>query len=243
MKNILLSLLLAAFASSSASIKIDKSMIMAASSVGAFKLYHNGTNFIAKQNGVRTEIGSESLDSALRRVNSHNLSAFLKCGRIMVTRSTDGSLILRHHVNGIGGGPVAASIGYWGTKVLCWAGIITAGGAAVASGVGAGVALAGGGAAAATAGGLVVGTAKVGMGIAVKGAMTSIVTGVASTAATGGASIVATGLGATAAGTAASSLGTAALISGTAGTSLGVVGSIEAMALAAFAAGMALPTP
>ncbi len=205
------------------------------------RLYHNGTSFIAKQNGIKTEVGSESLDGALRHVNATNLSAFLKAGRISVNRTSDGSLMLRHYVDGKGGGPVLAACGYWGVKILCWTGIVTAGTAVVASGVGAGVALAGGGVAAGTAGAMVGAGAKVGIGLVAKGALVSV-TGVASTVATGGVAVASAGLTA-AGGTAAASLGTAAMITGTAGTSLGVVGSIEALAMAAFVGGMAVPCP
>ena len=223
--------------------RINRPSLHVAHELGKMRLYHNGTSFIAKQNGIKTEVGSESLDSALRHVNATNLNAFLKVGRIQVTKTDDGSLMLRHYVHGKGGGPVLASVGYWSVKVLCWAGIVTAGTVAVAVPVTAGVALVGGGVAAGTAGGLAVGGAKLGMSMVAGSAMAASapVSGVVVAASSVG--VVVSGMTATTAGASAASLGSAALITGTAGTSLGVAGSIEALAMAAFIGGMAVPCP
>lgn len=197
---------------------------------------HTGKYWTVTENDRSYRVGRESLDGTLRNINKTNLSRFMQKGRISAHKLNDGTYMLRGHVNGVGGGPLVATAFYWGTKCLCWAGIIGTGTAVVASGVGAGVALAGGGGAALTGGALVGGTAKAGIALVAKGA-------IGSTVAATGAGVVSQGLMATTAGAAVTKLGTAAFISSTAGSTLGVVGTIEAMAMAAAAAGMALPTP
>ena len=197
---------------------------------------HTGKYFTVTESDRSYRIGRESTCDVLRNINSTNLHRFMQKGRVSAHKLSDGSYMLRGHVNGLGGGPIAAGICYWTVKGLCWAGIIGAGSAVVASGVGAGVALVGGGGAAVTGGALVGGTAKAGIALVAKGTIGSAL-------GTTGAGIVGNAMIATPVGAAATKLGTAAFISSTAGSTLGVVGSIEAMALAAASAGMALPTP
>jgi hypothetical protein len=202
-----------------------------AQSISGAVVSHTGKYFAVTETDRSYRVGRESLDSTLKNVNKANMAMFMKRGRISAHKTNDGSYVLRGHVNGLGGGPMLASFAYWCTKSLCWGGVATAGGAVIVSGVGAGVALAGGGTAALTAGGM----ATAGAGLVVDGAIAA--TGVA----TGGATIVAGGLGATASGIAIATEGTVALAS--ASGSLGLIGGIEALALAAYAGALALPTP
>lgn len=196
---------------------------------------HNGKYFHVTESDKSYKVGRESIDRTLRNVHRDNLAAFMRRGRITAHKTNDGSYILRGHINGVGGGPLLAGFAYWATKSLCWGGVAAAGTAVVATGVGAGVALAGGGGAAATAGGLAGGAAKFGIGLGLKAA--------ADTAVVGGAGVIATGLGATATGTAIATTGTVATVTATAGTTLGFLGTIEALALAAYAGALSLPTP
>lgn len=210
-------------------------LAVVAKSMSAATVGHTGKYFTVTESDRSYRVGRESLDNTLRNINSSNLALFLQKGRISANKLNDGSYMLRGHVNGLGGGPLLASFSYWCVKSLCWGGIAAAGAGVVATGVGAGVALAGGGGAAATAGGLAAGTAKMGIGLGIKA--------VADTAVVSGAGVIATGIGATATGTAMASTGTVAVVTASAGTSLGVLGTIEALCLAAYAGALALPTP
>lgn len=207
-----------------------------ASNISGALVSHTGKYWAVTENDRSYRVGRESTCDVLRNINKTNMARFMQKGRISAHKLSDGSYMLRGHVDGLGGGPIVATAFYWGTKCLCWAGIIGTGTAVVASGVGAGVALAGGGSAALTGGALAGGAAKAGIAVVAKGA-------IGSTVAATGAGIVSQGMMATVGGAAATKLGTAAFISSTAGSTLGVVGTIEAMAMAAAAAGMALPTP
>lgn len=198
---------------------------------------HNGKYFHVTESDKSYKVGRESIDGTLRNVHRDNLTAFMRRGRITAHKTNDGSYVLRGHINGVGGGPLLAGFAYWCTKSLCWGGVAAAGTAVVATGVGAGVALAGGGGAALTGGAVAGGVAKVGIGVGVKAVVGSTV------AATGGAAVVASGLGATATGTAIATTGTVATVVATSGTTLGFIGTIEALALAAYAGALALPTP
>lgn len=210
-----------AYAGDQSLTRINRSSLHVAHQIGKMSLYHNGTSFIAKQNGVKTEIGSESLDGALRHVNATNLGAFLRSGRIQVTKTDDGTLMLRHHVNGLGGGPVCGAIAYWGVKVLAYSGLV--------AGTTTAVVVTGGGAAAAVGGAMVNGgvaclaVAEAGTALAALG--TAGGAGVAALSA-GGAAATALG-GSVAAGTVGLSTVTAVT---TAGGMTGLVASIEVAA-------------
>lgn len=211
-------------------------LAVVAKSMSAATVDHTGKYFTVTEGDTSYKIGRESLDNTLRNINSSNLALFLQKGRISAHKLSDGGYMLRGHVNGLGGGPLLAGFSYWCVKTLCWGGVVGAGTAAVvAPVVGAGVALAGGGGAAITTGALATGAAKVGAGVVVKSVVGASVAS--------GASVVGNAMIATTAGSAATQLTTAAVISSTAGTSLGLIGTIEALALAAYAGALALPTP
>lgn len=194
---------------------------------------HTGKYFAVTEHDRSYRVGRESTCDVLRNINKTNLSRFMQKGRISTHKLDDGSYMLRGHVNGLGGGPMLASFSYWCVKSLCWGGIATAGGAVVVSGVGAGVAALGGGTVVASGGGAI----TAGAGLAIEAGL------VAGGASTGGAAIVAGSLGATTVGSALATEGTVALVTSTAGTSLGLVGFIEGLSLAAYAAALSLPTP
>lgn len=200
---------------------------------------HSGKYFTVTEHDRSYRVGRESLDNTLRHVNKANMAMFMQRGRISARKTSDGSYYLRGHVDGLGGGPMLASFAYWCTKSLCWGGVAAAGTAVVATGVGAGVAIATGAGVsagtAASAGGLASGLGKLGIGVGLKA--------VADTAVVGGAGVVASTLGATGTGVAIATEATVAAVSATAGTTLGFVGTIEALALAAYAGALALPTP
>jgi hypothetical protein len=192
---------------------------------------HTGKYFAVTEHDRSYRVGRESLDGTLRNINKTNLVRFMQKGRISAHKLNDGGYMLRGHVNGLGSGPVLASFSYWCVKSLCWGGIATTGTALVVSGVGAGTALLGGG----TIAGTLTGGAGAGVGLAMEAGL-AVGTG-------GGTAVVAGALGNTAAGLALASEGTVALTVGGAGTSLGVVGFIEGLSLAAYAAALSLPTP
>lgn len=208
-------------------------LTLAAKSASGAIVGHTGKYFTVTESDRSYRIGRESLDNTLRNVNKTNLVRFLQKGRISANKLSDGGYMLRGHINGLGGGPMLASFAYWCTKSLCWGTVAAAGGAAVATGVGAGVALVGGGTVAATTGGVVVAASSVvvDVGIAATGIGTA------------GATIVAGGLTSTAVGTTIATQGTLAVAVASTGSSLGIIGTIEALALAAYAGALALPTP
>jgi hypothetical protein len=163
---------------------------------------HTGKYFAVTEHDRSYRVGRESLDGTLRNINKTNLSRFMQKGRISTHKLNDGSYMLRGHVNGVGGGPIAGWIAYWGTKALCYgtgiaaastvvvttgglAGVLTGGGVAIASSgasVGAGIAgaaLAGGGAVI-TEGAVTVGVNA----LAAYGSTAGIVTAIETTAST-----------------------------------------------------------
>lgn len=198
---------------------------------------HTGKHFTVTESDRSYKVGRESIDNTLRNVHASNIAAFLRRGRITAHKTSDGSYMLRGHVNGLGGGPVCASFAYWATKVLCYGTAAAATGAVVASGVGAIAGAAGIGAgAAAGAGTLAAGVAEVGAIAAAEGAGI-----LASGTLVGGGTVFAmgapTGVGlagatiASAGGTATATALTGGTIAATAGTTLGTVGWIEGLAL------------
>lgn len=202
---------------------------------------HTGKYFSVTENDISYKVGKESLDSTLKNVNKANMAMFMKRGRISAHKTNDGSYILRGHVNGLGGGPIAAAWAYWATKSTMYGTAIVAGTAAVATGVGGIVIAAGGGATVAAAAG----------GLAVYGAETVVGATVATAVGTaaGGTGLVVAGLGsAAAAGTATgtalltgATLATTGVVTSTVGTTLGTVGFVEGCFVAAAAFFGAIP--
>jgi hypothetical protein len=72
---------------------------------------HNGKYFHVTESDKSYKVGRESIDSTLKNINKANLAMFMKKGRISARKTSDGSYVLRGHVNGLGGGPTGAMIG------------------------------------------------------------------------------------------------------------------------------------
>ena len=206
-------------------------LLVATSSISGAVVSHTGKYFAVTESDRSFRVGREGLDNTLKNINKTNLGLFLKKGRIAPHKLSDGSYMLRGHVNGLGGGPMLASFSYWCVKTLCWGSVAAAGGAVVATGVGAGTALLGGG----TIAGTLTGGAGAGVGVLVETGLTG--------AFTGGTTIVAGALGNTVAGAAVATEATAGMLAAGAGTSMGLIGFIEGLAVSAYLGAMALPTP
>ncbi len=127
---------------------------------------------------------------------------------------------IRSHVNGKGGGPVLGTIFYWGTKVILY-GTMAAGVATAISSVGP-TAGAGGAAKALTA----------------KGAAGNVLAASGHVNIAGPAGLVAVGIKGAGGGKAAATGTAIAAVSG-----VSISGMVEAAALAAYAAGLAVPCP
>ena len=72
---------------------------------------HTGKYFTVTDHDRSYKVGPEGLDNTLKNINKANLALFLKKGRIAPHKLSDGSYMLRGHVNGLGGGPTGAMIG------------------------------------------------------------------------------------------------------------------------------------
>lgn len=81
------------------------------SSVNAAQVGHTGKYWTVTEHDRSYKVGRESLDGTLRNINKHNMARFLKKGYVSPHKTSDGSYVLRGHVNGVGGGPTGAMIG------------------------------------------------------------------------------------------------------------------------------------
>jgi hypothetical protein len=52
------------------------------------------------------------------------MQAFLSKGRISARKTSNGSYVLRGHINGLGGGPITGAVMYGCVKIGGWLGII-----------------------------------------------------------------------------------------------------------------------
>lgn len=224
---------------------------------------HTGEYFTVTEHDRSYKVGRESLDGTLKNVNKANMAMFMKKGRVSAHKTSDGSYVLRGHVNGLGGGPISGAIAYWVTKCTMYGTAAAAATGLVATGVGAGVALAGAGTGAALVGSgtVLIAETAIGSGIATGMASgiaigtTAIVTApvvgtvVVGTATATGVAIVGGNLlvgtaalaGSGTAITTATALTTAAVISSTAATAGGTVGFVESCSLGAFALFASIP--
>jgi hypothetical protein len=106
--------------------KVHPSAVRKTHEVGKLALYYTQGKFLAKQGKKKKrEIGIECLDSSLRPMDIAKLSAILNHGYISVNKMSDGSLMLRSHVRGIGGGLWGAWAGAWAGKFAVHAGAQT----------------------------------------------------------------------------------------------------------------------
>jgi hypothetical protein len=215
--------------------KVPKAAILAATTLGVRSVRCGDNGFTVKdQDGVHL-VERGDTDDTVRRLLPSNIHAFAQKGKIQITKTEDGKYILRSMINGLGGGPVTGAVFYWGTKVLCYAGLITTAGVAAGTGAGlvAGAVGATGGAAAVTGTAMAVAGGKAAMGAGI----------VAATGASAGpvASVVAAGMGATAAATGSTVVATTGAIATTAATTGGIMGFIESAALGAGVLGLAIP--
>jgi hypothetical protein len=126
-----ISLLFLSSASASEMARIRAKHLYASHELGAVTLRHDGMSFHVRQGGALHKVESYDVDPTLRKINKSNLGAYLKQGRIGVTKLSDGSFALRSQMQGLGGGPISGMIAYWATKSLCYGGFIAGAGAAV----------------------------------------------------------------------------------------------------------------
>lgn len=214
------------------STKVSPAVLLGTASLGIKSVRCSDDGFTVKDKDGVHLVERGDTDDTLRRIIPSNIQAFMQKGKIRITKATDGKYILRSQIDGLGGGPILGGICYWGTKALCYAGLVTTVSVATASGVGVVAGAVGAGAATtATVSAMAVAGAKAGTA-----AVVATTTGVSMGASAG---IVASGLGATAAASTATTLATTSAIASTAATTGGFLGFIEGLSLAAGAIGTA----
>jgi hypothetical protein len=214
------------------STKVNPAVLLGTASLGIKSVRCSDEGFTVKDKEGVHLVERGDTDDTIRRLIPSNIQAFMQKGKIKITKATDGKYILRSQIDGLGGGPVLGAMAYWGTKALCYAGLVTTVSVATVSGVGAVAGAVGAGAATtATVSAMAVAGAKVGTA-----AVVATTTGVSMGATAG---VAAAGLGATAAASTATTLATTSVIASTAATTGGFLGFIEGLSLAAGALGTA----
>lgn len=87
----------------------------------ALKLYTNHKDMFDEDENAAYRVERSSMNKELRDILAHNaLTKFKEAGYIRVNKDNTGKYALAAHVRGLGGGPVLASIFYWGTKAVCY---------------------------------------------------------------------------------------------------------------------------
>ena len=103
-------------------------------------------------------VKNHDIEPILRNLQVNQLRVFLQeGGKIRAIKLDNGDYVLRAHVPGLAGGPVAAGIAYGITKALCWTGLVGAAVGVVAVTGGAAIGAAGAVATTATATGALAG--------------------------------------------------------------------------------------
>jgi hypothetical protein len=199
--------------------------------LGSLKVSHDEDTFYIWQSRERHYVNLFDIDPILRKPSQEKFQEFFKRNYIEVNQCDDGSYIIRAKVRTLGGGPILASLFYWGTKTLCYGTAAAAVGTGLATAtpiiVGAATAVAGstGGAAA---------------GAAIGVASTSVAGTTAAAMATPGAIAVA-GAISTSAALSADAVAITASTVATSGGIAGAVAAVEGAALGAASIGMMIP--
>ena len=124
-KTVLCEGLLLAFASSNAGLlEIKKSSVFAPERLGTIELSRETDGFHVLQNNKKHKVENYWLDKPLRKMDDEKLKTFLTQGYISVNKLDNGEFTLRSNVRGLGGGPVASVITYWGIKGSYYGGLI-----------------------------------------------------------------------------------------------------------------------
>lgn len=113
--------------------RIRSKHIIASHELGRVTLRHDGSLFTVQRGKESHKVASYDTDQVLRQLNKINLARYLQNGRIRVSKLSDGSFILRSHIDGLGAGPLSGQIAYWVTKSLCYGTAAAAAGTAVAA--------------------------------------------------------------------------------------------------------------
>jgi hypothetical protein len=176
-KIVSLLLVLAPAVQAGESVKITRRSCVFSSVFQKPELLHNGSSFLVSENGRITEVGAENISPELRKAtDARILSALLRAGKIEATKAYDGSVILRHRVSGIGGGPLTAWFLYGLTKSVCYGTAVAATGVVVVGTGGLGAAtgaLVAGGTLTASAGATVVAGTIAGAGLTAEAGLAS----------------------------------------------------------------------
>lgn len=165
------------FSNCHAMTQVDESSVVAPSKLGRIGLFLSDKGYHISINDRFYDIKSCWVDPKIRKITIQQLKAFIKNGYIKVNQLDNEDIVLRAHVRGLGGGPVAGIIGYWGTKVLCYGGVTV--GAVVATVYAAPV--------------IAVTAPLAGAGVAAVATAAGATAATAATAALGGASTIAAG--------------------------------------------------
>lgn len=110
MKKHLIFIFLASVASLSGALKnINEKSVRVSEALGKIYLLHQQNKFLVEDAYGLHEIDSCWLDTNLKKLakNEEALDKFLEVGTIEIKRDMENNYLLRHHVQGLGGGPIA----------------------------------------------------------------------------------------------------------------------------------------
>lgn len=192
------------------------------------RLFYDKEGFFVRKDKEDVRIKKYDTDKLLRGRSVNDMAKYTLLGKVRLAELDSGEYTVQAQGELKGGGPVLASVFYWGTKI----GLYSAIAGAAAGTVAATVATAGGAAPLAAGAGAVVGE-----GFLAATTGVAVGTGIASTALSVGGAGVAAAVGSSAAATAVVAETTVAV--GAAGGAAGVITAIEAAAIAAGAFGAA----
>jgi|SRR5579859_3074029 hypothetical protein len=119
MKKCLIFIFLASVASLSGALKnINEKSVRVSEALGKIYLLHQQNKFLVEDSYGLHEIDSCWLDTNLRKLakNEEALDKFLEVGTIEIKRDMENNYLLRHHVQGLGGGPGLGFTVYWAVK-------------------------------------------------------------------------------------------------------------------------------
>lgn len=113
--------------------KIDPTKVISQEKLGNIEVFHDEKGFSLFCDGEKKEIHNYDIDPALRKLNAKSLGQFLKFGSLRISKFNNDEYSIKPFVQGPGGGPVAAYVGYVGFKAICYGTAALAAAGAVAT--------------------------------------------------------------------------------------------------------------
>lgn len=80
-------------------------------------LFHDGKQFLVKEDGIVSLLGNHQLDNNLRNIKGSTLDNRLKNSYLTLYKSHDGSYSVKENGRLNGGGLITATVVYWGIKI------------------------------------------------------------------------------------------------------------------------------